>query len=492
MDTLDLDCHNKQHGYDHIDQTDCYYEPGENLWNDCDSFPCPNRLFSITAPQQLSSENFPRFHPTTLDQIRGLIPESIPLPSTRAPTPAPPTDPVSPIRAPSPEALPTPPAPTMSQETINALIAGQTQMQQALTALTQAVTTLTTTVNNRQQGTPERTLDKALQKPMPFKGNSSADARRFLAAFSTYAMTTGSLLNNATADGAYAPDDRKWIVSALTFLQDEAAIWATPYLETVAEAEVAKRPFQDSWATFKADFRSRFETSNEAVDAKDALRALWQGSKTVPEYAAKFKELMSRTGYSAADLRDRFYEHLASSIKDELVHTARPIGTLDELLTVATELDVRIRQRRAEKAREQGKSVPSPRLPPTTTSAAPFAAKDPNAMDIDGTHSREAFIKSMTGKCFGCGSTAHSKRDGNHERDICAWCGRTGHREVVCQSKFMGQPKKQRVAATEEAPSDTAAAAEATVSASQVDVIAQLLEGQRQLAAQIEAMKQAF
>lgn len=201
---------------------------------------------------------------------------------------------------------------------------------------------------------------------------------------------------------------------------------------------------------------------------------------------------MSRTGYSAADLRDRFYEHLASSIKDKLVHTTRPIGTLNEFLTVATELDVRICQHRAEKARKQGKSVPSPQFLPTATSAAPFVAKDPNTMDIDGTHSREAFIKSMTGECFGCGSTAHSKRDSNHERELCAWCERTGHREVVCQSKFMGQPKKQRVAATEGAPLDTAATAETTVSASQVDVIAQLLEGQQQLATQIEAMKQAF
>ena len=56
----------------------------------------------------------------------------------------------------------------------------------------------------------------------------------------------------------------------------------------------------------------------------------------------------------------------------------------------------------------------------------------------------------------------------------------------------MGQPRKQRVAATEEAPLEPAAATETTVSASQVDVIAQLLEGQQQLAAQIEAMKQAF
>ena len=57
----------------------------------------------------------------------------------------------------------------------------------------------------------------------------------------------------------------------------------------------------------------------------------------------------------------------------------------------------------------------------------------------------------------------------------------------------MGQPKKQRVAVTEDKVPDPAAPApEATISASCDDVIAQLLEGQRQLAAQIEAMKQAF
>lgn len=490
MDTLDLECHNKRHGYDRIDQVDCYVE--SERWSDCDSHPCPNRLFSIVTPQYLDDEESPRFLPTTLEQILGLTPESIALPDTRAPTPALITRPPSPIPAPTSEEAPTP---TMSAEVIQALVTGQTQMQQAIAALTTAVTTLTTTVNNGNQirnDNAERQLDKAIQKPTPFKGTSSADARRFLAAFAAYAFSTGPLLNERGDDGRFHRHDQKWIFSALSFLQDDAAIWATPYMERISGATPEERPFNDNYELFRAAFRSRFETSDEAVDAKDALRLLHQENKTVPEYAAKFKELMSRTGYSEADLRDRFYEHLASRIKDELVHTARPIGTLDELIAVATDLDVRIRQRKAEKAREQGKFAPTPKYT-TTTPATPFVTKDPNAMDIDASHTRESFLKSMTGKCFGCGSTAHSKRDGNHERDLCAWCGRTGHRETVCRAKYMGQPKKQRVAATEEAPSDSAApASEATVSASQVDIIAQLLEGQRQLAAQIEAMKQAF
>jgi hypothetical protein len=41
---------------------------------------------------------------------------------------------------------------------------------------------------------------------------------------------------------------------------------------------------------------------DEAVDGKEKLRVLWQNNSSIPEYTALFKELMSRTGYSSADL----------------------------------------------------------------------------------------------------------------------------------------------------------------------------------------------
>ena len=107
--------------------------------------------------------------------------------------------------------------------------------------------------------------------------------------------------------------------------------------------------FNNDWEEFREQFKARFETVDEAVDAKEKLRVLWQGSSSVPEYAALFKELMTRTGYSSADLRDRFYEHLSTRIKDELVNTAHPITSLNELITVASDIDVRVRQHRAER-----------------------------------------------------------------------------------------------------------------------------------------------
>jgi hypothetical protein len=131
--------------------------------------------------------------------------------------------------------------------------------------------------------------------------------------------------------------DSEWIHAVLSFLQGDAAVWAVPAMEVFEEGHV---PFDSRWETFREQFKACFEAADKAVDTKEKLRVLWQDDSTVLEYAAQFKQLMTRTSYSPADLRDRFYEHLAPRIKDELVHTARPIGTLDELISVGSDIDV--------------------------------------------------------------------------------------------------------------------------------------------------------
>jgi hypothetical protein len=71
-------------------------------------------------------------------------------------------------------------------------------------------------------------------------------------------------------------------------------------------------------------------------------------------------------------------------------------------------------------------------------------------MDVDATRTREEFMQRMRGKCFGCGSAGHTKKDGNHEHDLCSYCKRMGHRVMVCMDKFLGRPQSQKAAATEE------------------------------------------
>ena len=280
-------------------------------------------------------------------------------------------------------------------------------------------------------------------------------------------------------------------------MQDDAALWATPAIE---ELTTGNTPFEGSWTQLRQQFKARFETVDEAVDAKECLRILWQGSLTIPEYTACFKELANHTGYSMPDLRDRFYEHLSTTIKDELVHTARPIGTLEELIIATTDIDLRIRQRCAERDRERGKSTgataaaKAPLTMHTTSFAAP--PRDPNAMEVDATRTREEFNRLMRGKCYGCGSSAHVKKDGGHDREVCNYCRRVGHREVVCMDKYLKRPRSQKLAATVEDVEDdqsvASSSSQPTAAGASADVLNKLLDQQRLLAEQIVKLQQSF
>lgn len=112
---------------------------------------------------------------------------------------------------------------------------------------------------------------------------------------------------------------------------------------------------------------------------------------------------------------------------------------------MALRIDTRIRQRQAEAA---GKPVTTME----TSTSTGHATSDPNAMDIDAAKTTPAngkknigdWNKSIAGKCSKCGSTDHKAKDGNHERDICNWCLKVGHRSTACMSKFFGNPRAPR------------------------------------------------
>jgi hypothetical protein len=119
-------------------------------------------------------------------------------------------------------------------------------------------------------------------------------------------------------------------------------------------------------------------------------------------------------------------------------------------------------------------------------------------MDVDATHTREEFMRRMCGKCFGCGSFVHAKKDGSHDRDLCAYCKHVGHREVVCMDKFLGKPKGQKAAATGEGNEvevevelgtpEEESEWEEGIAATHAKSLTQLMEQQKALAEQIVAL----
>ncbi|EJF61046.1 hypothetical protein DICSQDRAFT_170590 [Dichomitus squalens LYAD-421 SS1] len=340
-----------------------------------------------------------------------------------------------------------------------------TQPLNPMAMLLQSMTLLTQSMVQLANYTARTNSLKAVQKPSPFKGEQGGEARRFLAAFTLWAMSQGSTLNHVNAMGnAISARDDQWIRAVLSFMQDSAALWATPAMEEIMQGTT---PFKGSWMKFRTQFKTRFETVDEAVDAKERLRTLWQGTMTVPEYAAWFNELSTCTGYSKVDLRDRFYEHLTGSIKDELIHTARPIASLEDLITVSSKID-------RGHITTTTTTATKPAVPLYTTPFTP-PTRDPNAMDID--------------------ATPHVKKDGGHDRDICGYCRRVGHRETVCMDKFLKKPCSQRLAATEEGPEEPQVAASTSTSAdagATNSLIAQLMEQHKALADQLASLQKSF
>lgn len=188
------------------------------------------------------------------------------------------------------------------------------------------------------------------------------------------------------------------------------------------------------------------------VDAKQALKYLWQGKNTVAAYAASFKQYASRAGYSNKDLCDCFCNHLADRIKDALVMTSQDIEDMEDLIEESIRIDTQQLQRAREKGRTfttSSGSGPGPGPPPPSPfNPIPFTSptRDPNAMDVDATttgHSAEDYRRFMAGKCYGYGSRSHLKANRHHKWDICNHCGLTGHVAAVCHCKFLGLPRPQ-------------------------------------------------
>ena len=140
------------------------------------------------------------------------------------------------------------------------------------------------------------------------------------------------------------------------------------------------------------------------------------------------------------------------------------------------------------------------------------SSRNPDTMEVDASHqgnqaskkkTHNAYLAFMKGKCFGCGSKEHNKKDGNHEHDICQHCGKPGHRSTVCRSKSMGKAATPpaKVAGTEaptsgpnpNGPSTSSKAAATTStlakdSKTQADLLAQLMKRVEAQDAELKAL----
>jgi hypothetical protein len=263
-------------------------------------------------------------------------------------------------------------------------------------------------------------------------------------------------------------------------------------------------PFAGLWATFVDHFSHQFAPLDTADAVRDALKKVRQKNGTVAEYTSLFDQYSAQTGWSLVDLRQRYYDGLNDCVKDRLSEIPTPPADLADLQAAVQNIDQHWQQREAEK---KGGTI--------TISPSQGTTSDPNAMQVDATRQgnqkpkeakkdRTSYIKSMQGKCYGCGSDKHTKKDRNHKRDVCNHCGKTGHRSPVCFNKYIGKTGSAKAAGTMDGSTSTVkppsppATASASTSAlaknnkTQADLLAELMKRIEDQDTQIKALKVSF
>jgi hypothetical protein len=315
-------------------------------------------------------------------------------------------------------------------------------------ALAQQVANLTAAIQaNPPVAAAPHAPKSSMNKPDLFKGQSSTEARRFIAQFVAWASEQPDLKNQVL----------KWIKAALGFISGKAADWATPYLVDINEGRV---PFGSDWGVFVREFKLRFESIDPGMEAREAIQSLRQEKgQTVAEFSQVFKDVGGRTGLSDTDLLQRFHTAVLPEIRRNLVIVNIAQG-------VAPSLDVAIKRAISVDTYLRDPSMKDSRT--SSRPAAPAHSADPYAMDIDASttrsgngNTRDGFMARMRRRCYGCGSQSHVKGGCPHKETTCNYCARKGHLEAVCQDKFMGlergrgkkqQPRRQQVSANTNAP----------------------------------------
>ncbi|EKM49175.1 uncharacterized protein PHACADRAFT_201938, partial [Phanerochaete carnosa HHB-10118-sp] len=324
------------------------------------------------------------------------------------------------------------PQPTM-QDVLNLMV-----------TLVQNVNNLTTTVNQfvAHARQPVTTVSSTrsrsfVEKPATFDGKSSEKARLFRSAFRVYVRGNKEIFASRNAQdaiildhaGNWIMDPLKMITGILSFMTDEAAVWARPHIDELSDG---RTPFNANWDEFVKQFSAKFEPVDAKNEAKQKLMSIKQGDRTFADYLSDFETYSRRTGWSNNDLYDRLKSGMNSDYLNRLSYFAPLATDYNMVKNYGATIDLQ----KADLAANQGKPVSQPRSTTTTRSSG---FRDPNAMDIDAmdisaarfddlfqglkdpAEIKRQYNKLMVGRCRVCGSKGH-KADGAHEDTKCQHC----------------------------------------------------------------------
>lgn len=194
------------------------------------------------------------------------------------------------------------------------------------------------------------------------------------------------------------PTEESKVAYITTLLSGKALVWATAVWEK--DFNVC----HDA-SDFMAQVQAVFGHPTSRRESAKRLLQLKQGKRSAAEYAIEFRTLATEAGWEGECLMTTFYHGLQDHLKDALVN--REWGrTLEELITLTSELDLRSRERRRERMASSQFFVSLPKAPGTSR-PPPREAEEPMQLGRSRISQEEKERRRRENCCFYCGKAGH-------------------------------------------------------------------------------------
>lgn len=214
------------------------------------------------------------------------------------------------------------------------------------------------------------------------------------------------------------PTDFSQVSFIINLLCDRAAHWALALWEL-------NSPLLQSYPEFASEMKKVFDSPAQDKEVSSHLLSCRQGVRSVSDYSIEFRILAAESGWGDKALRGVFLRGLAENIKDELA-ARDETDSLDSLISLATRLDNRLRERRRERASGSHVSTsrvshrvllpaaPESLLSPARPRSPPSPAFQEEPMQL------------------GRARLSLTERQRRMEEGLCIYCGRAGHYLRTC------------------------------------------------------------
>ncbi|KAJ3811249.1 hypothetical protein F5876DRAFT_76028 [Lentinula aff. lateritia] len=215
---VNIDCFNLFHALDTETNTDCYWDAKDEEWKPCSRQLCPNRYNNTFNGKP--NNYYQLIHKLALPSRVGHISTPITSTSVLPPTPMEPSAPAVIETAANSHTETTADSDIEIQSVPEEDMSSVQDVRDAIAELTKNQAKLQDAVSDLVSGF---STTKSVGKLQNYNGKKGEDAQRFLAAFELWANSVPTL----------SMDCKKKITSAITYLEGDAAIWATPISKTI-------------------------------------------------------------------------------------------------------------------------------------------------------------------------------------------------------------------------------------------------------------------